>query len=126
MRWLAEVFKERVQERPQFKVSEMKMKVERVWKVHVSIHKCKRAKRIITQELDGSYDDEYAKLDAFCEELRASNPGTDAWTELNQEELRKEKRVFKRMYLCFNASKVNEYFPFSFCFMVLMFMSANL
>ena len=54
MRWLAEVFKERVQERPQFKVSEMKMEVERVWKVHVSIHKCKRAKRIITQELEGA------------------------------------------------------------------------
>ena len=105
------MFKERVQERPQFKVSEMKMEVERVWKVHVSIHKCKRAKRIITQELDGSYDDEYTKLDAFCEELRASNPGTDAWTEVSWEEIeeegkKKKKRVFKRMYICFNASKV--------------------
>ena len=46
VRWLAEVFKEKVLERPQFKVSEMKMEVERTWKGHVSIHKCKRAKRI--------------------------------------------------------------------------------
>ena len=74
----------------------MKMEVERVWKVHVSIHKCKRAKRIITQELDGSYHDEYTKLDAFCEELRASNTGTDAWTEVSREESQEEGKKKKK------------------------------
>ena len=34
------------------------------------------------------------------------DPGTDAWVQLSQEELAKKRRVFKRMYVCFNAAKV--------------------
>ncbi|XP_028784393.1 uncharacterized protein LOC114740415 [Neltuma alba] len=106
VRWLANHFKEKVQEMPQFKVSKMKKEVELDLKVNVSLHKCKRAKRMIMQEMEGSFTDEFGRLEAYCNEVRSSNPGSDVSVELSREALEQGRRVFKRMYLCFNASKV--------------------
>ncbi|KAK4268090.1 hypothetical protein QN277_024794 [Acacia crassicarpa] len=50
--------------------------------------------------------DEYGKLEAYCNELKLSNPGSDASVELSGEALDQGRRVFRRMYICFNASKV--------------------
>ncbi|KAK4263892.1 hypothetical protein QN277_029248 [Acacia crassicarpa] len=50
--WLAEYFKEKVQEAPQFKTKEMKNEVQRDLKVCVSVHKCKRTKKKIMEEME--------------------------------------------------------------------------
>ena len=39
--WVADMYKDKVQGTPHFKISEMKMELERERKVSVSIHKCK-------------------------------------------------------------------------------------
>ena len=104
--WIAGMYKDRVQDNPLMKRSELREEVKREWNVSVSLHKCKRAKKIIMGNLDGSYVDDFSKLEAYCNELRLSDPGTDAWVQLSQEELAKKRRVFKRMYVCFNAAKV--------------------
>ncbi|KAK4260790.1 hypothetical protein QN277_003861 [Acacia crassicarpa] len=104
--WLAQYFKERVQEAPNFKAKDMKNKVQRDRKVYVSVHKCKRAKKKIMEEMDGSYKDGFSKLEAYCNELKLSNPGSDVCVEVSEEALEQGRRVFKRLYLCFNAAKV--------------------
>ncbi|XP_028788217.1 uncharacterized protein LOC114744193 [Neltuma alba] len=106
VKWLAEHFKEKIQERPNYSICEMKNDVERELKVHVSLHKCKRAKRRIVQHMDGSFVDEFSKLEAYCNELKVSNPGSDISVEISNEALEQGRRVFRRMYLCFNAAKV--------------------
>ncbi|KAK4269207.1 hypothetical protein QN277_022395 [Acacia crassicarpa] len=105
-RWLAEYFKDKVQANPQYSVTEMKKDVERDLKVFVSRYKCKRAKRMIMEVMDGGFADEYKKLEAYCNELKVSNPGSDVSVELSGEALDQGRRVFRRMYICFNASKV--------------------
>ena len=40
----------------------MKANVAELFKLHVSIYKCKQAKRIIMQEMEGSFIDEFDKL----------------------------------------------------------------
>ncbi|KAK4270844.1 hypothetical protein QN277_019613 [Acacia crassicarpa] len=72
-KWLAFQFKEKVQEAPKFKITEMRKEIEREFKVHVSSHKCKRAKRRIMQEMEGSFKDEFGKLETYFSELRISN-----------------------------------------------------
>ncbi|KAK4254492.1 hypothetical protein QN277_009870 [Acacia crassicarpa] len=106
VRWLAEHFKEKVQDNPQYSASEMKKEVERELKLFVSKYKCKRAKRRIMQHMEGSFVDEFDKLEAYCNELKVSNPGSDVSVELSPEALDQGRRVFRRMYVCFNASKV--------------------
>ncbi|KAI9121542.1 hypothetical protein K1719_008575 [Acacia pycnantha] len=49
--------------------------------------------------------DENAKLEANCNELKVSNPGSDVSVELSGKALDQGMRVFRRMYVCFNASK---------------------
>ena len=106
-KWLIGLFRQKVQDNPKFKCREMKEEVLQQWNVQVSKDKCKRAKRAILEEIEGSYIDEFAKLQAYCNEVRQSDPGTDAWVQLSREELNNGKRVFKRMYMCFNAAKVS-------------------
>ena len=74
--------------------------------LHVSIYKCKRAKKKIMEEMEGSYVDEFKKLEAYCHELRTSNPGSDISVEISKEALEGGRRVFSRMYVCFNSAKV--------------------
>ncbi|KAK4270721.1 hypothetical protein QN277_019496 [Acacia crassicarpa] len=105
-KWLANYFKTRVQENPKFRSKEMKTEIQRDLKVNVSVYKCKRAKKMIMDEMQGSFKDEFATLEAYCNELKLSNPGSDVCVEVSNEGLEHGRRIFKRMYICFNASKV--------------------
>ena len=86
----------------------MKKDLEDEFKLHVTKQKCKRAKSIIMKHMEGSYIDEYKWLEAYCNALRITNPGSDVWVEISKDALEEEekKRVFRRMYVCFFASKV--------------------
>ena len=64
-KWLVELFKEKVQEKPNFKCRDMREEVMREWNVRVSEQKCKRAKKMILEEIEGSYVDEFARLGAY-------------------------------------------------------------
>ncbi|KAK4265108.1 hypothetical protein QN277_026204 [Acacia crassicarpa] len=103
VRWLVEYFKDEVQDNSQYNVTEMKKEVECDLKLFVSRYKCKRAKRMIMEVMDGGFANDYAKLEAYCNELKASNPGSDVSVELSGEAL--DQRI-RRMYVCFNAFKV--------------------
>ncbi|KAK4279793.1 hypothetical protein QN277_011510 [Acacia crassicarpa] len=84
----------------------MKNEVQRDLKVNVSVFKCKRAKKLIMDEMEGSFRDEFANFKAYYNELKLSNPGSDVCMEVSQEDLEHGRRIFKRMYVYFNASKV--------------------
>ncbi|XP_050211280.1 uncharacterized protein LOC126661469 [Mercurialis annua] len=60
---------------------------------------------LVMQELNGSYKVEYGYLEAYDDVLRRTNPGTTAHIELCGNNLREGKRVFNRMFICFDACK---------------------
>ncbi|XP_070054682.1 uncharacterized protein [Nicotiana tomentosiformis] len=60
----------KLQDNPKYKVREMVLDLKKIFELNVSHEKCKRAKRIILETLDGSFADEYNKLDAYAIELR--------------------------------------------------------
>ncbi|XP_019248438.1 PREDICTED: uncharacterized protein LOC109227695 [Nicotiana attenuata] len=61
-------------------------------------YKCRRAKRMILETLDGSFADEYNKLDAYAIELRESNPGSDVVINISKNALENGKRRFLRIW----------------------------
>ena len=70
----------------------------------VSMLICKRAKRSVMQELNGSYKAEFNYLAAYpAAALKRSNPGTMAEIEFCKESLKEGRRVFSRMFICFGA-----------------------
>ncbi|KAK4280065.1 hypothetical protein QN277_011740 [Acacia crassicarpa] len=87
VKFLAEYFKYKLRDRPNYRVKDMKKDAEEELMVSVSLFKCKRARRLIVEGMEGSYIDEFNHLESYCNESKRSNP------------------VFSRLYVCFNAAK---------------------
>nr|XP_016487065.1 PREDICTED: uncharacterized protein LOC107807234 [Nicotiana tabacum] len=84
---LARYFKRKIQNNPKFKIKEMK------------------GKENVLEKLEGSYLDEYNKLEAYAQELRETNPGTDVVIQISKDAMEEGKRRFLRMYVSFEALK---------------------
>ena len=103
--WLAKNFKDIIYKNPSFKLTDMKDEAKNVLKINVSKYKCKKVKRKVIQELDGSFRVEFDFLEAYVAALKRSNPGSKAEIELCKEALKEGMRVFKRMFICFDACR---------------------
>ena len=64
---------------------------------------CKRAKRIVIQELNGSYKPEFAYLATYVAALKRSNHGSKAERELYKEGLKEGRRVFNIIFIWLDA-----------------------
>ena len=51
-------------------VKDMQDEAKELLKINVSLHKCKRAKRMIIQELDGSYKVQLEQLEAYAAAMK--------------------------------------------------------
>ncbi|XP_069152409.1 uncharacterized protein [Solanum lycopersicum] len=103
---LAHYFKNRVQNDPNCKVTEMRKIVDDNFNLNISYSKMKRVKRLVLEKLDGSYVDDFNKLEGYAQELRDSNPGTDVIINISKEALLEHgQRKFLRMYICIQALK---------------------
>ncbi|XP_019252908.1 PREDICTED: uncharacterized protein LOC109231726 [Nicotiana attenuata] len=103
---IAEYFKNKLQENPIIKVKEMRVALKTTFNINVSHAKCKRAKRMILESLAGSFTNEYNKIEAYANELRLRNPGSDEIITLSKDALAEGNRIFSRMYICFHALKI--------------------
>ena len=84
---LAHYFKNRVQNDPNCKVTEMRKIVDDNFKLNISYLKMKRVKRLVQEKLDGSYVDDFNKLEGYAQELRDNNLGTDVIINISKEAL---------------------------------------
>ncbi|XP_075074464.1 uncharacterized protein LOC142162060 [Nicotiana tabacum] len=105
METLAHYFKKKVQNNPKYKIKDMKVDLESEFSLIVNESKLKRVKRLVLDKLDGSYTDDYNKFEAYAEELRKSNPGSDVVINLSKDAMKEGKRRFLRLYVCFQALK---------------------
>ncbi|WMV23703.1 hypothetical protein MTR67_017088 [Solanum verrucosum] len=103
---LAHYFKKKVQNDPKCKVNEMRKIVDDNFKLNISYSKMKRVKRLVLEKLDGSYVDDFNKLESYAQELRDNNPGTDVIINISKEALLEHgQRKFLGMYICIQALK---------------------
>ena len=84
----------------------MRKIVDDNFNLNISYSKMKRVKRLVLEKLDGSYVDDFNKLEGYAQELRDSNPGTDVIINISKEALLEHgQRKFLRMYICIQALK---------------------
>ncbi|KAK8713725.1 hypothetical protein V6N13_148936 [Hibiscus sabdariffa] len=96
-KWLAENYFSSFYVDPNFSHNSLKKAVHKDWGIHVSKTKCIRAKNLAIENLNGNYKEQYAKLYAYLDELRQSNPGTTT--------CKLDERKFERLYICIQAMK---------------------
>ncbi|XP_059283288.1 uncharacterized protein LOC132036896 [Lycium ferocissimum] len=102
---LAHYFKNKVQNNPKYKVKDMRQDLDDQFSLNISASKMKRVKRLILEKLEGSYLDDFNRLEAYAQELRDRNPSTDVVINISKEALELGKRRFLRTYVCFQALK---------------------
>ncbi|XP_059302149.1 uncharacterized protein LOC132054104 [Lycium ferocissimum] len=103
---IAHYFKKKLQNNPKYKVKDMRADLKAAFELNASHGKCKRAKNLILNKLDGSFKDDYNRLEAYGNELRISNLGSDIIINLSKDALMEGKRRFCRMYICLHALKM--------------------
>ncbi|XP_055824404.1 uncharacterized protein LOC129892914 [Solanum dulcamara] len=102
---LAQYFKNKLQNNSKYKVKDMRAELENDFKLNVSQSMLKRTKCMILEKLEGSYIDDYNKLEAYAQEIKQSNPGSDVLINISKDALAEGKRKFLRMYMCFDTLK---------------------
>ncbi|WMV19855.1 hypothetical protein MTR67_013240 [Solanum verrucosum] len=103
---IAYYFKSKLQNDPKYRIKDMRDDLKERFDVNVSHGKCKRAKRLILEKLEGSFADDYNRLEAYANELRSSNLGSDVIINISKDALANGKRRFLRMFICFHALKM--------------------
>lgn len=66
----------------------MRKHVDDKFSLNVSYTKMKRVKRIILGKLDGSFIDDFNKLEAYVQELRDTNPDFDVVINISKDALK--------------------------------------
>ncbi|KAK4364992.1 hypothetical protein RND71_016350 [Anisodus tanguticus] len=75
----------KLQDNPKYKVKEMRGDLLRVFELNASEGKCKKAKRAVLEIIEGSFTNNYNKLEAYANELRESNFESDVVINLSKE-----------------------------------------
>lgn len=70
---LAQYFKSKVQNNPKYMIKDMICELEHDFKLNVNRSKLKRDKNLVLHKLEGSFIDDYNKLEAYCQEIKLSN-----------------------------------------------------
>ncbi|WMV33177.1 hypothetical protein MTR67_026562 [Solanum verrucosum] len=92
---LSHYFKNKVQNNPKYKVKDMRKDVDDHFSLNITYSKMKRVKRLILEKLEGSFIDDFNKLEAYAQELRNSNPGSDVVINISKDAWNKEKEDFQ-------------------------------
>nr|XP_016478417.1 PREDICTED: uncharacterized protein LOC107799782 [Nicotiana tabacum] len=103
---LAQYFKNKLQNNPKYTIKDMRGELKNDFKLNVTRSNLKRAKVMILEKLDVSFKDEYNTLEAYGQELRLSNPGSDVAINISKDALEEGKKRFLRLYICFQALKL--------------------
>ncbi|XP_075100608.1 uncharacterized protein LOC142176547 [Nicotiana tabacum] len=84
----------------------MRGELENDFNFNVTKSKLKKAKVMVLEKLDGSFKDECNKLEAYGQEQRLSNPGSDVAINISKDALEEGKKRFLRLYICFQDLKL--------------------
>ncbi|XP_017426246.1 uncharacterized protein LOC108334825 [Vigna angularis] len=101
-KWLSKRLEKTVRENPKVKGVEIREKINRKWNVSVSRCMAYRAKVIASDNVDGSFKDQYKRIYDYANELLGRNEG---FTVKVKVEDTGSEPIFKRFYTCLKACK---------------------
>jgi MULE transposase domain/MuDR family transposase/SWIM zinc finger len=96
--FIAAKIQEKLRLQPSYTAKEIQVDIKTELGVDITYDKAWAAKELATKNINGTYEESYAKLPKYCEDLVNSNPGTTAFIESIGE------NKFRRMFVSFGAS----------------------
>ncbi|XVF85706.1 hypothetical protein PTKIN_Ptkin17bG0138300 [Pterospermum kingtungense] len=93
-----------IKNQPKMKLKELQLRIKEKCHVDVNMTRCKRAKCMVKQKLAGNYEEEFAMLRDYAEELLDKNPSSTVILNVDRV-TPNSPAMFKRIYICFDALK---------------------
>ncbi|KAG5590703.1 hypothetical protein H5410_041217 [Solanum commersonii] len=91
---MAFYFKEKLQANPKYKIKEMRVDMKTAFNINAHFEKCKRAKRMILEDMEGSFCDDYKKIVGYANALKKSQLSEEAKDHLLHFPIQTWCRVF--------------------------------
>ncbi|XP_072087389.1 uncharacterized protein [Arachis hypogaea] len=113
-KWLAKVFRRKVEENPKLKLGTIQSRTLRKWNVQISRAKAFRAKQIALVDINGTFREQYRRLYDYCHELLRTNPGSSVKLHVQLPPAAQIEHPdttvdlsprFHRIYICLKACK---------------------
>ncbi|XP_022042275.1 uncharacterized protein LOC110944940 [Helianthus annuus] len=91
-----------IESNPDMPIHAIQSQLLRKHQLEISLHKVFRAKRIATTKIYGDYQEQYALLRSYCDELLKVNPGSTVKIDVEPcGNSASPTRQFRRVYFCF-------------------------
>lgn len=104
VKYLVDMFGDRIRKNPNWKLTEMQEEFKRVLKVDVCEAKCCRVRQQALSAVEEKMKEHYANLRRFAGEILRSNNNNTVKISTTREQEGDEPR-FKRIYICYDALK---------------------
>ncbi|WVZ26613.1 hypothetical protein V8G54_005157 [Vigna mungo] len=101
-KWLSNKIHKTIRENRRVKGVDIREKIQRKWNIGISRCMAYRAKYITTEQIDGSFKEQYKRLYDYAHELLDKIPGSTV--KVDVEDVGGEV-IFKRFYVCLKACK---------------------
>ncbi|XP_023638931.1 uncharacterized protein LOC111830653 [Capsella rubella] len=99
------LYEERLRVNPKIKSQEMVNEIKREYNMIVSVHQCRRAKKLIKNKRKASHESHFARIWDYQEEVRTSNQGSTMEIDTIPGPVPGSLQRFYRLYVCFEALK---------------------
>ncbi|KAL0302812.1 UNVERIFIED_CONTAM: hypothetical protein Sangu_3076200 [Sesamum angustifolium] len=103
--WLSKKYVDAFRADPKKNVKGFRNEAIRDIRCHISPFQAYRAKKKALKQIEGHFDDQYAKHWDYAHALRMKNPGSTVLMALSDETDAIGKKKFDRIYICFKALK---------------------
>ncbi|XP_021809675.1 uncharacterized protein LOC110753160 [Prunus avium] len=97
--WLAKRYADDLSINPKMDVKTMKAMVRKAYMAEISRWKAYRARSIVNEKLEGSYQEQYSILRDYCEELKRSNLGSTIMLKTELEGEKTMKAMVRKDYM---------------------------
>lgn len=101
---IARLFMDKIRHDPE---NMMPMKIQEMikdqWKLSATRNQCQEARKKVLRWLEKEYEDQFAHIRGYCEEITTSNP--DSTVEVETVPGPDDNELFDRFYVCFHILK---------------------
>ena len=102
---ISQLYEERLRVNPKIKSQEMVDEIKREYNMIVTVHQCRRAKKLLRTKRRASHESHFARILDYQEEIHTSNDGSTMEIETIPGPIPGGLQRFYRLYVCFEASK---------------------
>ncbi|XP_015081263.1 uncharacterized protein LOC107024828 [Solanum pennellii] len=104
-------FKENLHANFKYKIKKMRVDMKTTSNIYAHFEKCKRAKRLVLEEMKGRFCDDYKKLVGYANALKETNEGTDVVLKFSRNATILKGKTKGQLLSAIGQDSMNHFYP---------------